>query len=51
MQAKSHLLPGRDGILEGNRLVVLVVRRKVLNGVGLWPLLRVAGLVGQDHGQ
>lgn len=48
---RKNLRPRRDRLLKGDRLVVLVVRREIRNGVGCRPLLRVPCLVGQDHGQ
>ncbi len=47
----ASLFPGSNGILKGNRRFILIVRREIRDGVRRGPLLRVAGLVGQDHGQ
>lgn len=45
------LCPCSLGVLQGDRFVVLIVRREICNGVRCRPLLRVARLVCQDHGQ
>lgn len=51
MQAKSHLLPSRYGILKGNRPILILMRREILPAVWDRLFFRITVQVGRQRRQ